>query len=115
MHVFLTGPIQVGKSTLLRRVLDRFPDLQPGGFRTVTRADVPGAMGSVYLIPADAADPEWSEKARVAIRWGPGRGAEGCPPRGGGTPAAGPFRTAYPQGPAELIRTPSQSRRYNEL
>ena len=79
MHVFLTGPIQVGKSTLLRRVLDRFPDLQPGGFRTVTRADVPGAVGSVYLIPADAADPEWSEKARVAIRWGPGRGAEGFP------------------------------------
>ena len=34
-HVFLTGDIQTGKSTILRRYLERHPDLRVGGLRTV--------------------------------------------------------------------------------
>ena len=41
MHVFLTGEIQVGKSTLIRRVLAALPDVRTVGFRTVTAADLP--------------------------------------------------------------------------
>ena len=33
MHVFLTGPVQVGKSTAIARFLDRY-GLQPEGFQT---------------------------------------------------------------------------------
>jgi len=78
-HLFLTGDIQIGKSTLLRRVLDALGPVRLGGFRTVTAADIPGAVGSVYLVPAAQARPGFSPDCRVAIRWGPGRGAECFP------------------------------------
>ena len=78
-HVFLTGEIQVGKSTLLRRTLEALGPLRIGGFLTVTRPDIPGAVGSVYIVPAAEAEPGYDALCRVAIRWGPGRGAEGFP------------------------------------
>ena len=53
MHVFLTGDIQVGKTTLINKVLKELPACRLGGFRTVTRADVPGTSGSVYIIRAN--------------------------------------------------------------
>ena len=60
MHVFLTGEIQVGKSTLIRRTVRAFPGLRLGGFRSVTVADIPDAMGSVYLVRAGSGiGPGW--------------------------------------------------------
>ena len=79
MHIFLTGDFQVGKSTALRRTLENFPALRPGGFRTVTVADSPGAMGSVYILPAGETAPETGDFCRVGIRYGPPRGAERFP------------------------------------
>ena len=78
MHVFLTGQIQVGKSTLLRRVLAELPPLRLGGFRTVTAADVPGAVGSVYIFPAAGPDVP-GDDCRVALRLGPPGGVEAYP------------------------------------
>lgn len=68
-HVFLTGDIQVGKSTLIARVLAAHPDWRVGGFRTVCRlGDVPGAVGGVYLQPADAPDTPCTAENRVGVR-----------------------------------------------
>ena len=78
MHIFLTGQVQVGKSTLLRRVLAELPPLRLGGFRTVTAADVPGAVGSVYIFPAAGPDVP-GDDCRVALRLGPPRGVEAYP------------------------------------
>ena len=78
MHIFLTGLRQVGKSTLLRRVLAEYPTLRLGGFRTVTAADVPGAFGSVYIFPA-AGPYVPGDDCRVAVRLGPSRGVRAYP------------------------------------
>ena len=40
-HIFLTGDIQVGKSTLIRRVLAALSPLALGGFFTVSEPDAP--------------------------------------------------------------------------
>ena len=78
-HIFLTGQIQVGKSTLLRKVLTGLSSVRVGGFRTVTASDLDGALGSVYLVPAALDPPLFSEADRVAIRFGGNRGAVGYP------------------------------------
>lgn len=71
IHLFLTGDIQVGKSTLLNRLLVRHPDWQVGGFRTVTRyGDIPNAIGGVYLLPANGAWERYDADNRIGIRWG---------------------------------------------
>jgi len=52
-HIFLTGDIQVGKSTLIHRVLALHPGLRLGGFYTLSA--YPGADSSlrhVYMVPA---------------------------------------------------------------
>lgn len=74
MHIFLTGQRQVGKSTLLQRALAELPPLNLGGFRTVTAADIRGALGSVYILPArgEAAP---GDDCCVAVRYGPPHGA----------------------------------------
>jgi len=78
-HIFLTGERQLGKSTLLRRVLAGLPALRLGGFRTVTAAEADGASGPVYLVPAAQEPPQYGDDNRVAIRLGRGRGAVGYP------------------------------------
>jgi len=77
-NFFLTGRIQVGKSTLIRKVIkalnadtaawngDR--PLRLGGFRTFTVADIPGAIGSVYITPYTAFDPPLYPANRIGIR-----------------------------------------------
>lgn len=73
MNVFLTGEVQVGKSTAIRRFLAERPELVPGGFVTVSfPSREPGARWDVYILP-----PRWSEKdvtfdCRVGIRGGAG-------------------------------------------
>ncbi len=68
-HIFLTGEVQVGKSTLIRRLLAQ-PDVPaPSGFRTVSVADLPDGQVSVYLLPACGAA-RYAEENRVGIRCG---------------------------------------------
>lgn len=65
MHVFLTGDVQVGKSTLIRKIVESRPDLRLGGFRSVTVADIPCAIGAVYIVRADSGTgPGWAEAAK---------------------------------------------------
>ncbi len=78
-HVFLTGERQIGKSTLLRRVLAGLPGLRLGGFRTVTAGESGASSGSVYLVPAAQDPPQFGNDNRVALRLGGGRGAVGYP------------------------------------
>jgi hypothetical protein len=51
MHIFLTGAIQVGKSTAIRRFLEPHPSLTLGGFRTVSVSAAEGESDSVHIIP----------------------------------------------------------------
>ena len=79
MHIFLTGEIQVGKSTLTKKVLSALGGVRLGGFRTVTVDDRPDAFGSLYLVPAAVENPACGDENRVGIRRGHGRGTEGFP------------------------------------
>ncbi|MBR5261612.1 MAG: NUDIX domain-containing protein [Oscillospiraceae bacterium] len=74
MHIFITGEIQIGKSTLLGRALSAFPNIRTSGYRTVTVEDVPDAKGSVYIIPADVPDAPLGEHNRAGIRYRLGHG-----------------------------------------
>ena len=68
MHVFLTGPVQIGKSTLLRAALDTIQPEQLGGFRTVSAAPEADGSRPVYLHPAAAQDLLCDAHNRVGIR-----------------------------------------------
>lgn len=76
-NLFLTGEIQVGKSTILRRLLAARPHLSLGGFRTVAGPRAPDGGDSVHIIPAAGGTPLTMEN-RV-IRRGSGRAAEAFP------------------------------------
>lgn len=52
MHIFLTGEIHVGKSTILRRWLAAHPDIRLGGFRTVPKLGDAGVRDGVHIVPA---------------------------------------------------------------
>ena len=49
MHVFLTGPVQIGKSTLLRAALEQLQPARLGGFRTVSAQPEADGSRPVYL------------------------------------------------------------------
>ena len=68
MHLFLTGHIQVGKSTLIHHVLSRLPAVTVGGFRTISVRDLPDGSASVYIIGATENEPPVGEENRVGIR-----------------------------------------------
>lgn len=78
MHIFLTGPVQVGKSTIIRKTLDAL-QITPAGFRSVSVPDLADGQMSVYIIPAGAAAPAMGDFNRVGIRKGAGRGIEKIP------------------------------------
>jgi len=67
MHLFLTGEIHIGKSTLRRRLISSLGDIRIGGFISVQQADVPGAKGSVYLMPPSCEDGPFLAEYRVRI------------------------------------------------
>ena len=82
-HVFLTGEIQVGKSTAIGKALSLLGDPKPGGFRTVSLPcpEIPQARFAVYVLPGAVPylDPLTEEGLAgfpldrdhlVAIRWG---------------------------------------------
>ena len=57
MNIFLTGNTQVGKSTLISRVLEKLPGVETSGFKTITAADVPGAIAIVMAFPQSICHP----------------------------------------------------------
>lgn len=75
MHMFLTGAVQVGKSTLLNRWLAFHPEVNLGGFRTLAGPRGEDGGDSVHMVPA-AGPVEFSEAncvlRRARVR--PGRG-----------------------------------------
>ncbi len=66
MKVALTGAIQVGKSTILKKVIAA-AGAQIGGFFTVSRQRDDGYL-DVFIIPADNLDAPCSETNRIGIR-----------------------------------------------
>ncbi len=74
MHIFLTGEIQIGKSTIIRKVLSAFPRIKVGGYCTITREDIPDAKGSVYIIMPDEENAQFGEHNRAGIRYNHGKG-----------------------------------------
>lgn len=52
MHIFLTGNINVGKSTLIERALASHRDIRLGGFRTVCGSEHDDS--GVFIVPASA-------------------------------------------------------------
>ena len=58
-NIFLTGRIQTGKSTAIRRALAAVADLDRkmlGGFLTVENPDTPTQADCIYLIAADGSE-----------------------------------------------------------
>ena len=74
MHIFLTGDVQVGKSTIIKKTLAALKLRDIGGFRSVSVPDLPDGAMSVYLIPAGDEHPMMGDWNRVGIRKGCGRG-----------------------------------------
>lgn len=79
MHIFLTGDVQVGKSTIIKKTLAALKLRDIGGFRSVSVPDLPDGAMSVYLIPAGDEHPMMGDWNRVGIRKGCGRGIEKIP------------------------------------
>ena len=68
MHVFLTGPVQIGKSTLIAAALDALQPERLGGFRTLSAKPEADGSRPVYLHPAAAQDLLCGAQNRVGIR-----------------------------------------------
>ena len=75
MHVSLTGPVQIGKSTLLRASLDALQPQKLGGFRTVSAQPQADGSRPVYLHPACSPDELHESANRI------GRGSASSPSR----------------------------------
>ncbi len=73
MHVFLTGPIQAGKSTVINKTVANLPPELLAGFRTVSLASqLPQALAETYIVPAWEAAPALNRDRLIGIRWGEG-------------------------------------------
>ena len=68
MHVFLTGPVQIGKSTRIRAALRALGITQPGGFLTVSSEPLADGSRTVHLIPAARPDTPLLAENRAGIR-----------------------------------------------
>lgn len=79
MHIFLTGDVQVGKSTIINKTLAALKIEHLGGFRSVSVPDLPDGAMSVYLLAAAEEMPAMGDFNRVGIRRGCGRGIEKFP------------------------------------
>lgn len=68
-HLFLTGERQVGKTTLINRLLACNPGWAVKGFRTfMERSPDPDLIGAVYIAPIAPSDWYRKEEARAGIR-----------------------------------------------
>jgi len=73
MHVFLTGPVRIGKSTVISRAIAGLPLGLLGGFRTVSMAtSLPQALAEAYIVPAWEPKPALDRRHLIGIRWGEG-------------------------------------------
>ena len=69
MNIFLTGEIQVGKSTIINKFLDSHKNLKVGGFRTISNFDENlGVKGGVYIVSASDKNPIFTENNHVGNR-----------------------------------------------
>ena len=69
MNIFLTGNVQVGKSTILNRFISSHPDLKIGGFKTLTNFDENlGIYRGVYIVPATQFEVDYSKHSHVGTR-----------------------------------------------
>lgn len=72
MHIFLSGPIQVGKSTVIRKSLSLLGQPVLGGFRSLSLpTEIPYAQAEVYIGPA-AGGPIQDRDHLLGVRWGEG-------------------------------------------
>ena len=67
MHIFLTGDVQIGKSTVINKVLDKL-NVPIKGFRTYGAEYKEDGSSVVYISPAD----NLNDKTIVAVRYGDG-------------------------------------------
>lgn len=80
MKIFLTGQMQIGKSTLINGAMQHFyPHCSIGGFRTITVPDIPNAIGSVYIVPVGHEPQHYDAHNRVGIRYGSQKAAVAFP------------------------------------
>ena len=68
-HIFLTGDIQVGKSTIIQKYIAAHPELRIGGFRTVWKDERWNNRNTLYIVPAAGPD-EMTDSNRVGLREG---------------------------------------------
>lgn len=66
-NFFLTGNIQVGKSTILRKWIATRPEWKVGGFRTIGGARNADGSDTVHIVPATR-DVELTDENRVMMR-----------------------------------------------
>lgn len=69
MNIFLTGQVQVGKSTIINKFIESHSNLNIGGFKTVSNfnEDI-GVYGGVYIIPASSKTYEFNSQCHVGNR-----------------------------------------------
>ena len=72
MHLLLTGEVQVGKSTIIKKLLEKIHG-SIGGFRTVLGPTTADGSSDVFMIGAVAQMEDCREETRVAKRLGRGR------------------------------------------
>ena len=73
-NIFLTGQIQTGKSTLIRRLLAELGDIRIGGFRTLSLGGGGTTPAGVYIFSGDPhIEPRPSCECMVGQRLGQGR------------------------------------------
>lgn len=69
MNIFLTGNIQVGKSTIINKFITSHPNIKVGGFKTVSNFDKSlGVYGGVYIGPASEDSFKFNEDCHVGNR-----------------------------------------------
>ncbi|MCQ2972016.1 MAG: nucleoside-triphosphatase [archaeon] len=69
MNIFLTGEIQVGKSTIINKFIKSHSDLKIGGFKTLTNFNQDqGVYMGVYIVPGCDYEPDYSEESHVGDR-----------------------------------------------
>ena len=68
-HIFLTGDIQVGKSTIIQKYIAAHPEYRVGGFRTVWKDERWNNRNTLYIVPAAGPD-MLTDNNRIGLREG---------------------------------------------
>ncbi|MDL2258024.1 nucleoside-triphosphatase [Eubacteriales bacterium OttesenSCG-928-K08] len=75
MNIFLTGEVQIGKSTIINKVIAQLPEgYNVGGFKTITIENGQPQGGDVHIIPAIIRPEGFDKSNRIGIRYGKARG-----------------------------------------